>query len=477
MWSKATKLTLTAQTVNFAFRGSQIPFHSDLIEIIINFSMFLIFSIKQSIITLHLRAVLSCIHLCRQSSVSIRLSGSCVRFSLHSRLLQYSGEWKWRKFSYISSSTHLAQPDNGQNQGSPICSETTEGELNPSDLLKSGKLQMPAALSPSSATEFIACPQSFLFQYLMGLKQPPNLALSKGSLVHAALEKVFSLPPPDRSVDAIKKILVAEWSAVKLTDTYHHLFQTSDTKLDGGTTHDSDSKTSQIKEDVFIDESMRLLDNYYEMEDPRTVKPPNPLRREIWVTSKISIGNYLITSDTDSSSKMDNAPHDNILVRGIVDRLDLICEKDSSTGHNLYVLRIIDYKTGKAPDFLYSREVNQRIAEEKFWQLKVYALLVQDMQENQKGGLPKYPVRFLRLMYLTSESGKAQYLEMDLGDTHEKRKKELDRTRSDLIKIWLSIQTLVLRQEIKGFKHCERPFCYCNIIRPKFKQGTVWERS
>ena len=52
---------------------------------------------------------------------------------------------------------------------------------------------------------------------------------------------------------------------------------------------------------------------------------------------------------------------------GVVDRVD-------DVGGELVV---IDYKSGKGPTLKYSDQVNERIMHDKFFQLKVYALLLQ----------------------------------------------------------------------------------------------------
>lgn len=98
-------------------------------------------------------------------------------------------------------------------------------------------------------------------------------------------------------------------------------------------------------------------------------------------------------------------------VTGIVDRVD---EEDGD-------LMIIDYKSGKAPDLKYSMPVNERIVKEKFFQLKVYALLL-DAQMNR---LPSK----LRLLFLTGPKGPEAY-------TLTLRPEEVLEAKQEVLDVW-----------------------------------------
>lgn len=145
-------------------------------------------------------------------------------------------------------------------------------------------------------------------------------------------------------------------------------------------------------------------------------------------------------------------------------------------------IRIVDYKTGKAPEFKYSFETNLRIANENMWQLKIYALLLREMIANGKsksksGNLKNIhaeDLRLLRLMYLTSQSGEATYLDCDLGETQEERNTNLQEVHMELVDIWKGIIRLVESQDPTKFVHCDRKFCACHKIRSKFVRGSVF---
>lgn len=223
-----------------------------------------------------------------------------------------------------------------------------------------GPLPKPKALSPSSAACFRACPQSYLFQYLLNIKQPTNLALAKGSMCHSALEKVFELEPGDRTLENLQNLLRKVWGEKRLSDAYRPLFEP-----DGGGNGDAPTGRDIEAERKWGREGLRLLENYYVLEDPRLVPRPNPIEREIWVNAKLTVDPLLGVTGyvgnggaTDDGTAPTAAAHggDTFLVRGIVDRLDYVAAPPSPrsrrtdpTDGAAGVLRIIDYKTGKAP--------------------------------------------------------------------------------------------------------------------------------
>ena len=346
----------------------------------------------------------------------------------------------------------------------------------------SGRIPKPKALSPSAIMEFRACPQSYMFQYLFGIRQGTNEALARGTFCHSALEQVFDLGPADRTLDNLHNLFRKAWAEKRLSDEYGPLFDVA-VGGDEGDDKDEQHQTRNVDAEIAWGKSaLALLDNYYHLEDPRTVPVPNPLAREIWVSSHLSADNG-----------------DTFLVRGIVDRVDLIKGP---------YLRIVDYKTGKHPDFKYNQVTNERIANENFFQLKIYALLLREMMKKQadadaadavddaaanssgasgssrkkrSSGLPQnlrtgIPVRNLRLLYLTSkDNGPARYLDMDLGADEEERNAELDAVYADLVQVWGAISELVQTNDPLAFPHCDRKFCWCHKVRPRFVPETVWQ--
>ena len=63
-------------------------------------------------------------------------------------------------------------------------------------------LVLPATLSPSKVSTFSDCALAFRYSAVDQLPEPPNLAASRGTLVHLALEHLFELDAPDRTPEA-----------------------------------------------------------------------------------------------------------------------------------------------------------------------------------------------------------------------------------------------------------------------------------
>src|SRR5271167_349060 len=67
------------------------------------------------------------------------------------------------------------------------------------------------ALSPSRAADFMTCPLLYRFRVIDRLPEPPTPATARGTLVHAALERLFDLPAADRTPAAARALLAREW--------------------------------------------------------------------------------------------------------------------------------------------------------------------------------------------------------------------------------------------------------------------------
>ncbi|KAG7342387.1 RecB family exonuclease-like protein [Nitzschia inconspicua] len=391
--------------------------------------------------------------------------GSCYHYSTFSRsgLSMATPDMSIDTMVNQSSSSNSSSSADRETADQPLM-------MHPSDF---GEIPFPTHLSPSSAMEFRECPQSFLFQYLYNLKQPTSPVLAKGSMCHKALEHIFDLEPTDRTLENLHNMLRVHWGEQRLKDEYKVLFE------------DDNGMRDLQAEREWGQSALQLLENYYRSEDPRTVVRPNPYKREVWVNANLTVDPSLgVSSATEKSlhdaANVTSAP-ETFKVRGIVDRIDMV--KWSS---QQVALRIVDYKTGKAPTLKYSASMNQQIFEKNFWQLKVYALLLREMAVAKSKTKPSnsgsgndgssMELRYLKLHYLTSEKGRAKVWEMDLGETQQIRDETLQEVHQDLAKIWTDIRSLVATQDPKSFTHCDRSFCYCHKCREKFVPGTLYER-
>ena len=161
----------------------------------------------------------------------------------------------------------------------------------------------PRTLSPSKVAAFTDCALAFRFSVIDRLPEPPSPWATKGTLVHAALERLFVLEPHERTIDAALVALDEALDVLRTDPEYVDLHLGPDDEY------------------AFVDDARRLVRNYFRLEDPTTVRP---------------IGIELML-DADIGGAR---------VRGIIDRLELDHHGE---------LVVTDYKTGKAPAERYER--------------------------------------------------------------------------------------------------------------------------
>ncbi|MCA1710557.1 MAG: RecB family exonuclease [Actinobacteria bacterium] len=195
-------------------------------------------------------------------------------------------------------------------------------------------LPVVGSLSPSRAGDFMTCPLLFRFRTIDRLPQSPSPAATRGTVVHAVLERLFELPAAERTPDTARALLRPEWERML------------DASPEVGTLFADDSELS-----AWLTSAEELLTGYFTLEDPRRVLVAE---REQYVEVVLPGG---------------------LRLRGIVDRLD-----EAPSGD----LRVVDYKTGRAPGEAFEGKA--------LFQMKFYALVLW----RTRGTIPK----LLQLMYL-----------------------------------------------------------------------------
>ena len=186
-------------------------------------------------------------------------------------------------------------------------------------------------LSPSAVSEYENCPQQYKYRKIDKLPEPPSLDAERGTLVHTVLQDLFEIPAQDRTPEAAIDLLPSRWSA-QLANKPELLEMVSNEK-------------------EWLDRASALLSTYFTLENPSTFEA------------------------THREMHLENDFEENVYLHGYVDRLDI-----APTGE----VRIVDYKTGKAP--------KPGWEEKALFQLRVYALLYW----KNTGVLP----RLLQLIYL-----------------------------------------------------------------------------
>lgn len=223
------------------------------------------------------------------------------------------------------------------------------------------------ALSPSRAADFKQCPLLYRFRAIDRLPEPPSTAQLRGSLVHAALEQLYGLPAAQRNPDTARALVDPAWQRLVAEEP----------ALATGLSPDQQSQ--------LFGEARALLSGYYRLEDPTRFDPHSCEQR---VEVELA---------------------DGTLLRGFVDRIDV-----APTGE----LRVVDYKTGKAPP------ATRALAEFKaMFQMKFYAVALL----RSRGVLPTR----LRLIYLAD----GQLLD------YSPDRDELLRFEKTLMAIWRAIQS------------------------------------
>src|SRR4051794_29842417 len=196
----------------------------------------------------------------------------------------------------------------------------------------------PRALSPSRAADFMHCPLLYRFRTIDRLPEPPDAMATRGTVVHAVLERLFDLAPDERTIEAAAALIKPEWEALLEAEPEIAALFAED--ADGALLRD------------WLTSAEALLATYFDLEDPTRLRLP--AERELMVECELPSG---------------------VRLRGIVDRLDIAPDG---------ALRVVDYKTGRAPD--------ERFEARALFQMKFYALVLW----RTRGVIP----RVLQLLYL-----------------------------------------------------------------------------
>ncbi|MFP5336288.1 MAG: RecB family exonuclease [Actinomycetes bacterium] len=223
----------------------------------------------------------------------------------------------------------------------------------------------PAALSPSRAADFMQCPLLYRFRVVDRLPEPPSPAAVRGTVVHAVLERLYDLPAAQRTVEEARALLGPQWDALR----------ESDPELAGLFGDDPDGH------DAWLAEAGALVERYFDLEDPTRLEPAE---RELYVTTELPGG---------------------LVLRGYVDRLDVAPGGD---------LRVVDYKTGRAPGLGFEAKA--------LFQMKFYALVLW----RTRGVVP----RMLQLVYL----GNGEVLR------YAPTEQELEATERKVVALWAAIR-------------------------------------
>ncbi|WP_280699705.1 RecB family exonuclease [Kitasatospora sp. GP82] len=232
----------------------------------------------------------------------------------------------------------------------------------------------PTGLSPSRAGDFMTCPLLYRLRVIDRLPEPPSAAATRGTVVHAVLERLFDHAPAERTPERALSLLRPQWQRLlSERPELAELFPGNDEQIprnDGqspGNSEQSPGNDGQSPGDAdssalarWLGDAEKLLGQWFRLEDPTRL---HPVERELYVETVLDSG---------------------LLLRGYIDRVDV-----APTGE----VRLVDYKTGRAP----SRDFEGKA----MFQMKFYALVVW----RWKGVIPKR----LQLVYLGGKGDVVTY--------------------------------------------------------------------
>ena len=239
----------------------------------------------------------------------------------------------------------------------PAAASDTADTLETLDMADPASEVRPPSLSPSRASDFMTCPLLYRFRVIDRLPERPSPAATRGTMVHAVLERLFDLPAIERVPARAHTMIAPEWE--RLLEAEPELAALFD---------DDQGR------DEWLTSAAGLLDSYFALEDPTLLEPAE---RELFVECDLDSG---------------------LRLRGYVDRLD-----EAPDG----ALRVVDYKTGRAP--------REGFEAKAMFQMRFYALVLWRL----RGEVP----RLLQLLYLGS--GEVLRYEPDEADLRATERKVL----------------------------------------------------
>lgn len=259
----------------------------------------------------------------------------------------------------MSSTDVVATPPPGQRDPAPV----------PGGPVDLPPVAAPGSLSPSRAADFLTCPLLYRFRVLDRLPEAPSPVATRGTVVHAVLERLFDEPAAGRTPARARDLLEPEWRRLLAEEPeLAELF------------------ADEAGEAEWLESARALLDTYFTLEDPARLEPAE---RELFLECDLESG---------------------LRLRGYVDRLDV-----APTGE----LRVVDYKTGKAP--------REGFEAKAMFQMRFYALVLWRL----RGVVP----RVLQLVYL----GSREVLR------YEPDEADLRATERKLEALWAAIQRALQR--------------------------------
>ena len=235
------------------------------------------------------------------------------------------------------------------------------------------------------------CPLLYRFRVIDKLPEPPTQAMARGTLVHDVLENLFAEPAPKRTPERAVAMVPSAWDGLReRRPEYDELIDASDEQALA----------------AWHRAAAQLIERWFTLEDPTRLEPAE---RELYVETEV----------------------DGLTLRGYVDRLDV-----APDGR----MRVVDYKTGKAPAPAFESKA--------LFQMKFYGLVLWRMRG-------EVPTR-LQLVYLGS------------GDvlTYDPDERDLLALERKVTALWKAIEASALAGDFKPSRSKLCTWCHHQSICP-----------
>ena len=265
-------------------------------------------------------------------------------------------------------------------------------------------------LSPSRAADFKQCPLLYRFRVVDRLPEPPSSAAARGTVVHTVLERIFDVPAAERTPEAATSLLrpALDELLAERPEVAELFAAPSGTGTDVPGTDGDDRPVQDV--DTWLAEAAELVERWFTLEDPTRLEPGS---REVYVEHRVS---------------------DDLVLRGIVDRVDV-----APDGR----IRIVDYKTGRAP--------SEAFEQKALFQMKFYALVLWRLC----GRVPSQ----VQLVYV---GGRGQTLPLDVDE------EMLVRFERTLVALWQAIRTAAREGDWRPNKTRLCDWCSHKALCPAF---------
>jgi putative RecB family exonuclease len=275
---------------------------------------------------------------------------------------------------------------------------------------KNALAALPKKLSPSRANNFKGCPQQFYFRTIARISTPQSFASLRGTIAHGALERIFDHPPGERTAELAITYVRPHWESIinpdleKLNERDRGYAESAQKDALEIITPGTDVEADLLKA---AEDCVR---NWFSLEKVNTFTPTNLELpdgrtidgRELWVAARLA----------------------GVDVNGRIDRVDRWYTPDQVVHWS-----VTDYKSSAQAPWLkkpYRRETVERIKDENFFQLKVYAAVLWKMFGIQ--------VEWLRLIYIGTDDRETGVQQLRVT------REMIDATVRDLESTWGSIK-------------------------------------